>query len=439
MRFSSVSILLLFFAFPVFSQENKLTVTGCVFFWNSPLEGVTITIDKLPVQDPTGINGAFSFQIPNKPVILEFSHPVFKTKKILIEKSRLRNYATNGMFSLGDVNMQVNPKALKRLEAKAFRATKVYISRAMPLYGYELNGENMVLTFFWVRKQRCFVRELNSNGQVLRQIVTKRGYEDLYKDFLGNLHLMSKDSIYQISPDFKASKAYPMDQFQNSLKKCIIDTKNYLYLQEFSEFSQKVTYTKVDKQSGSQEIFAEVFDKEQAEYNQNFLYAEIMHQYPPATYLGFSQFSNTETNTELNPDEIWKPGYFAFTLCRPTCQPLKRINENLYLFDHLEGMLIKYDLDGNQLTEIPIDYQKQTGWANKIIVNEEKNRCFAKFIENSIVTLREIDLETGKIKNSFPIEGHIYPYQISVRSNEIYYLYLDKNRRSCLWKQTFGN
>ncbi|MCL2042434.1 MAG: hypothetical protein FWG84_10435 [Bacteroidales bacterium] len=86
-----------------------------------------------------------------------------------------------------------------------------------------------------------------------------------------------------------------------------------------------------------------------------------------------------------------------------------------------------------------ITYQKDKQWANEIIVNEEHTRCFAKYVKDGIVTLHEIDLDTGRVKGSLTLEEHTFPKKIRIKGGFVYYtykesLYSDENKRY-LWKQ----
>ena len=118
--------------------------------------------------------------------------------------------------------------------------------------------------------------------------------------------------------------------------------------------------------------------------------------------------------------------------------PLFQINDELCLFNHIDGELVTFSLRGERMDEIKINYQMDNGWDKEIIVNEEKTRCFAKFTRNGETSLVEINPDTGQTMGSYVLEVHAFPTKIRVRGNEIYYLckdYFEGETKYFLWKQ----
>jgi hypothetical protein len=146
-----------------------------------------------------------------------------------------------------------------------------------------------------------------------------------------------------------------------------------------------------------------------------------------------------EQSLRLRRKFVNNASFLFSVLCKPTYQPVKYINQKIYLFNHHEGLLLAFDEDGNQLSEQPITYQKDKQWAKEIIVNEEHTRCFAKYMKDGVVTLHEIDLNTGQVKSSLTLGEHTFPEQIRIKGDFVYYtckesLYSDGNKRY-LWKR----
>ncbi len=434
----SLFVVLIISASFVYSQ-GFVQVTGCTLFYDYPVEGVNIAIDGQPAFAKTDSKGFFSVQIPNKPLTLVFSHVSGKTKKVKITASMLRKQNAENILNLGNIEIELKINELETVQVVSSRIEKAYNKPEAWILDYEIVNGNLALLLLEDKKR--LIRAVNLKDSTLFEIRTKKKYRSLYKDFAGNLHALASDSIFQLFPDFSDCYAYPISRYHEQLKHCVINTDNSMYLQLFGDFNQQVNYFKVDKKSGKRTVLATAFDEQQAIYNQGFLYYEILGKKPKTSYSKGFIFDPDQIDELLDANRSWKIQYFSKILCRPTYQPLKRIGDNLYLFNHLENKIIRFDLDGNELAEIPANYAKvDKSWANEIIVNEEETRCFAKFINTGIVTLKEIDLETGRIKNTFKIEQHIFPEKIRIQNNEVYYLYRDykkqdRNERCYLWKQ----
>ncbi len=72
--------------------------------------------------------------------------------------------------------------------------------------------------------------------------------------------------------------------------------------------------------------------------------------------------------------------------------------------------------------------KKREGWDKNIIMDQATGRCYAQFTTDGIVTLKEIDLESGKVKREIRLTDHSFPQNIQVYNGDVYYLYLDKRR-----------
>ncbi len=457
-----IKILLVIFSFlgigTAFSQ--KISVTGWISINAYPLENVNISLGNNSPIAKTDSKGYFEINIPNQPVTLQFSHVSCQTRNIKLTKNRMQKQVEKGILLLGHIEMELKTEQLETVEVTAFRIEKAYNKPEAWILDYELTNGNLVLLLLEDKKR--LIRTVDFEGRTLQELPLKHPCKNLFKDCFGNLHALSQDSAFQIEKN-QIKYRFALRQFFSLLRPCVVDTYRFLYLGSLSNFNQKIEYTKVCKATSERQPLISVMDEKQAAFNKRFYKEDILGldkavNYNPGGLAGIKwrerrentsntmkngslDISEDEIDALLNTSDDWKKQYFGGVLCRPTYQPLKRINGSLYLFNHLENKVIRFDLDGNQLAEIPTRYAKDdNAWANEIIVNEEETRCFAKFLNTGIVTLKEIDLETGTIKNTCKIEQHIFPEKIRIQNNEVYYLYRDykkqdRNERRYLWKQ----
>ena len=81
-----------------------------------------------------------------------------------------------------------------------------------------------------------------------------------------------------------------------------------------------------------------------------------------------------------------------------------------------------YDKNWNFIEGKFIDYHRLRSWGKEIIINEEKTKAYAKFIQNSKTTIAEINLTTGKLKLPFfKIEAR-FPKKIKIRGDIVYFI-----------------
>ena len=70
----------------------------------------------------------------------------------------------------------------------------------------------------------------------------------------------------------------------------------------------------------------------------------------------------------------------------------------------------------------------KNSWDEKLIVDDATGQCYAQFSSDGIVTLKEIDLNDGKVKREIRLTKHSFPQNVQVYNGEVYYLFLNKTQ-----------
>lgn len=118
--------------------------------------------------------------------------------------------------------------------------------------------------------------------------------------------------------------------------------------------------------------------------------------------------------------------------------PLISVGDELYLFNFLNDVLCVFDQNGQFQCKYDIDFHKQGGgdkkmtfgnsWDENLIVDPKEKKVYAQYISGGIVTLKEIDLNSGRVKRETRLTDHSFPQNIQVFDGEVYYLYLDERK-----------
>jgi len=442
----AVVLCMLKIAYP---QSQTIAVFGYVHDVNdSPIEMVNIVIENSTTGTTSDTNGIFKLTASKVPLKLIFSHVSYKKQELKITKADLEKASETGVITL-DIRMISNIKILPPVSISDSKIQLAYRNKKAWILDYELAGDYLILLLLEGNKKILrIVEEDNENNYIEKEI--SKDFQSLYKDGFGSLHLMKKDSAYQaFFSDSTIIIPYSTSirLFNKLIKPVQIVIGNKWIYQKFSDYNQEVTYTLMDTEKKTEMLLTSVVNKEQSAYNQSYardLYGTKFQQdYYEAIgqYMGESpSIEEKEAQERFKRKTAMVDAYFFFAvLSKPTYQPIKYINRKIYLFNHYEGKLSDFDEEGNTLSEKDITYQKDKQWANEIIVNEEHTRCFAKYVKDGLVTLHEIDVETGRIKGSLTLEEHAFPEKIRIKDDFVYYtykesLYSDENKRY-LWKQ----
>ena len=444
------------------TTAQNIRVTGKVTASNGAgIAGVHI-FDSIAKSGTTSdINGVFSLTIRPKETKLRFSHIAFNTQYVSLTKQRLADtIATNTIWL--DIELTQKFMELPVAEISDAKVEIAYKNSKQWILDYEPVGADEFLLLL-IERNKKYLQLVNSNHKKISQIEVSKDYKELFKDCFGTFHLLSKDSACQIllmDEELTLPYRYTRNEFDQVMDPIVVNTANYLYTKDYTVHGQLVSYNRINKETKEMTPFMEVFEEKQAIYNSsevpkiidtfigcnsNMVTPEIIATFRSILINSKNVNEMIHSSWMIAPANIFgcfrlqvMIAFYKQVLTIPPYSLLTIINDTLYLFDHLNNLIVAYDLDGNYLREVSINYHNDKGWDKEIIVNEEKTRCFAKFTRNGETSLVEIDPNTGKTMGRYVLESHAFPTKIKVRGNSIHYLskdYFEREEKYFLWRQ----
>ena len=449
------------------ADTQNIRVTGKVTATNGmEIAGVHIFDSIAKVGTTSDINGIFSLTIPPKATKLHFSHIAFNTQCLSLTQTRLADTIVANTIWLDAV---LTPKVMELpvVEISDAKVEIAYKNAKQWILDYEPVGTNEFLLLL-LEKNKKYLQLVNSNHEKISQIIVSKDYNKLFKDCFGNFHLLSKDSACQaflIDEKLMLPYCYTRPDFDQIMEPIVVNTDHYLYTKGsvYPLHGQVVLYDKINKDSKEVTPFIENIEETRSIIHNSSFVSKIIRTFvdcngeelvTPEIISTFRSILVHSKNMDevlrsswmIAPAALCEPfpplltmiAFYKQVLSIPPYSLLAKINNAIYFFDHLNSLIVVYDLDGNYLKEIPINYHNDKGWDKELIVNEEKTRCFAKFTHNGESSLVEINPNTGKIMGKYVLKAHAFPTKIKVRGNEIYYLskdYFEGEEKYFLWRQ----
>ncbi len=419
---------------------QSIDIKGTVYSNNSPVENASVQILKQKQLAITNRDGVFYLKVEQLPIILRITHISCETLDIKVTERDLKKASDSIIFIKAELEPRI--QTLQGISLLGAKVQKAY-TKAASIVDYEIVGDYM---YFILSDGKRYFRMTDLNSQTIDEIQIKSNVKELYKDKLNNLYVLTQDSSYQVFYyNDSLLLAYPTDlvTFEQVIYPIVANTECCLYLQYFALHNQYLSYIKVEKGTKKRTILTTVFDKVKAqinshEYQKNQI-QNAMVQAMKNTPFNYEYEENLKILIEEDNKLFNGVAYYTSVLSKPLYCPLILVNNNLYLFNHFNGFLEQYTLNGKLQNRNSINYQNEKNWAKEIIVNEEKTKCYAKFIQGGIVTLKEIDLETGKTKGNYVLEQHAFPRKIKIKDGYAFYLYKNLNQDEVqnryLWKQ----
>jgi hypothetical protein len=381
-----------FFYGKVIDQVNK-----------RPLANVNLSIQGSKVGTVTGKNGEFSFFIDTIPATLIVSHVGFTAKNILLDRTSfsLTIYLSPMVSELTEVEIIANAR-------EAFFQDEHY-----SVLDYEIDSN---LVYLLVYRQYLSKAEMickNVYGDTVASSVPFYFKpEKLFKDCLGNLHVLSHDSGFQV---FRSEKqlhlVHPVNlkKFDDVLRNCVAATQEVLFFQKVTDHGLGVEYFGVNRKTLLKNPIAQITDEKKMKMlRRNSRDAQLLE--------------NTRLPDSREDFVTWN--YVHKILYRPLKTTLYRIGDCTCIFNSPEQQVEFYDIAGNcsYKLALKIEKVKDGRWTNDILVDEQCAKVYTTFLSNGQYSLYEIDLNSGMLKKRL-VFYHYYPEKVRVYNNFVYYLY----------------
>jgi hypothetical protein len=295
--------------------------------------------------------------------------------------------------------------SLPEINISAHHVVSLVEKKFFDVVDYEFYNENiLLLAYSYKDTQNPWLIMINNKGDTLfRSPVKKDG--NLYRDCLGNIHLVTKDFAYQIFiEDKKLHLLYPInpDTFHLILDPCITEIHNKYFIKQWSLNNQVLSYSLVNDVDSSKKMVKIISDKKAL---------RMLFDRNRFASMGVSAPSEADNRFE------------EMCFFDPIFAPLLKIKDKVAIFNFIDSKIELYNESGFLIKDIPIDFQKIKGWQEEIISDEITGKIYAIFKVNGLTTIREINLDTGTPGNSINIPDFKYIMNMKTRDGYLFFLY----------------
>jgi hypothetical protein len=214
------------FSSGIFSQNSAFLLSGKILDAETklPLRNVSISIKGTLSGTLSDTAGAFTIQVSGSPVTLSFSMLGYEKKSVRLTKDSK------------DVLVELTRKT-DLLEEVVIQAEPVQVvskSKRYHVLDYDFYGDDiLMITYVDLDKSRLVL--LGRQGDTLGFRKIPGEPNRMFRDCLGNLHVVCKDSIYQAFYNGNALSLLPpksIHDFEKILLPCVAQDSSGFYLVE---------------------------------------------------------------------------------------------------------------------------------------------------------------------------------------------------------------
>jgi len=397
----NVIVILFISVIAIFCNAQKpMTISGCVRDKNTGkgIKNVNVLEKNTNNCVKTNSIGLFKITIIQSSATIAFTHVSYFEKKVSV------NNDTNLFLQ---IELQTRTTNLKEVSINVQKP--ISITADLPLYvkDYDFYGDSILLLAY--RDKHISTPELivmNRKGKNISRTIISNP-EKLYKDCLGNLHLIEKDNAFQIYLDSNGlNLIYPnkSDGYEVMLSPCVQELKEKYFLKSYAYNSQILNYYWSDLTSQKPSLFFTISDEK-----------AIRRLRDKNRLLSMQGVTDADVRFE-------EMCFYA-----PLYAPLIKVNDTILIFNFVDEKIEFLNQQAEIIKAVPVKFQNDKKWKKQLFVDDVKNKVYTLFLIDGISKLYEINLQDGSIVNPISIPDFVYVENIKVHDGKIYFLYTNKN------------
>ncbi len=418
------------------AQEEGFYVTGRVTDdqTGEPIEFVNIVVSNTNSGTTTSELGEFILQVSQLPYELEFTHVAYETRKLRFEYRPLQPLK---------VQLTHKSEPLTGVTITSRRIDTLYADQIYSVLDYELCDRGVLLLIFRNRLSRAELLFQDFDGNTLSELsVLPMKPLSLYRDCLGEVHILSEDKAYQIAfTDQKMSlyDPYDLDYFAEVMVGCRFIIGARVFFEEVIHNELIKRFYMVNTLDTSSLLFAMTADEEKIAFMRDNMVQAVSADKEAELLSKLNGTPNDAATLEQIRNSNVTARFIKMAYLSAIYAPLYAMGDSVVLFNHPRNVIQFFDTLGNKIGETPIKYHLQeendpTGtmiyafarrekWLKQVLVDKIRNKAYTTFRNlNGTWDLQEIDLATGEARFSQHIP---FPFvqKLQIRDGYMFYLY----------------
>ena len=234
----------------------------------------------------------------------------------------------------------------------------------------------------------------------------------LFRDCLGNIHVLSADSAYQVNRRHDHLELFfpvEINRFRSILSDCVASTDTLLFFRKDTPDHLRVEFFTVDRQTGRKRFLGAALDEARLK----------MLQRNPQDYCLLTM-DTIPSDRNMAISMQWMKKF----LYPPNTSSLYKIGDQLCVFNTTDYTLGLYTSTGDFTSKrkMPVEEIDGGRWTSGIFIDDPQCKAYTVFRSGGKFTLYRIDLNTGELKRQFDLT-HNFPQKIRIHKNLLFYLY----------------
>lgn len=265
-----------------------------------------------------------------------------------------------------------------------------------------------------------------TDGKVISTMALTQNVQELYRDCLGNVHLLGKDSAWQLFYDYeKLRLIYPNTrrEVERTLHPCKLFYGGKLYLQYYSFHNLRCRY--YVSENGNTQLFYYASDTATISYfceKYDIRYFLTKRRKGEGYFYPVREIKN---NIDLLRSEII-PDQQDCQYIRQLNAPMVVSDSAVWIFRTDDRLAVRFNTNDELTDSATLALQQLPGWSGKIWRDETTGRIYSSTVTKGITTLLLLDSNNFSILQKTEIPQMPFITKMIIRDGFAYFLYIDR-------------
>lgn len=336
---------------------------------NNPIKNASIKIQSENTGVISSEYGYCELLVNTIPINVEVSHVAYRKMIVTIKASQIHD----------TINVLLNPSTISLDEMNIYaKRLGVFIQPDYSIIDFDFLDEQLLIlernTAKLKETRLILMNTFFDTITILNLFKNKKPFA-IYKGCLGQCHLLTKDSAYQVifaDTLLSIDNSLELSEFYEIMDDCLFSIDSLVFFKEKDKNGYSYAYYTVNAKNKEINTFIKSYDYERLQSLQESI--DFLKKHPPAC----SIFIAIDFEKRF--------------MYQPFKQYLKLIDNSLYYFNHQNSTIDIYSKECDFIQNFNINYHQSIGWSSKILVDRIMGKAYT-IIKNNIL---EINLTNGE-------------------------------------------
>lgn len=274
------------------------------------------------------------------------------------------------------------------------------------------------------QRNKYFAYLLHAGFKVEDSLLLDFKPKELFSDCFGFLHILGRDSIYQLETIIDKLLIYnanPIDLYDSFLKGCITSNTTQLIFKRLDNFNQNSTYYGIDKASNEQTDLYLIEDSLLIHSTLETYDFSILKDPGKAAIIG--EINGYDLDQTMSYDLIHRyevaQTFFDQFVTSAGHHPIIVKKDTTCIFDNLNDLVVVMNGTGHIYRTLPIKSKESL----EIELDKKQDRLYSVSQEKGVQVYELLCSDYFEVIRKTKITEHAYPKKAIIYNGYTYYLY----------------